>query len=190
MKTTMNLTLKTSLAVAVLAGGLAINSFAGPGSGEVDFGKFAPTGKGAKFVEVNVKGTLLSLAAKLVEEDEPEAAKLLRSVHLVRVNVVGLDDKNRDGLEKRIEEIRAHLDKSGWERIVAAQEQGSGDVGVYIKTRGDEAIVGLVVTVVDGNKKEAVFVNIVGDIRPDQIAAVGKALDIDPLKKAGESLKK
>jgi Domain of unknown function (DUF4252) len=63
-------------------------------------------------------------------------------------------------------------------------------VAVYVKTRGEEAIEGLVVTVLDGNKKEAVFVNLVGDIRPDQVAAVGKALNIDPLKKAGESLRK
>jgi len=186
----MNRTFKTTLVVALLAGGLTFSLSAAPSSGEVDFGKFALVGKDTKFVEVNVKGTLISLAAKLVEEDEPDVAKLLRSVKLVRVNVIGLDEKNGGDMEKRTQDIRTQLDKGGWERIVAAQEQGSGDVGVYVKMRGEEAIEGLVVIAVDGNKKEAVFVNIVGDIRPDQVAAVGKALDIDPLKKAGESLKK
>jgi hypothetical protein len=184
----MNPSLKLSV-VAMLAGGLALSTLAGPSPGEVDFSKFAPAGQGAKFIEINVKSTLISLAAKFVEEDEPETAQLLRAVRLVRVNVIGLNDQNRDGLLKQIQEVRAELDKAGWERIVAAQERNGEDVGIYVKTRGEEALEGFVVTVVDGRKKEAVLINVVGDIRPDQVAAVGKALSIDPLKQVGASLK-
>ena len=137
-----------------------------------------------------MKHSLISLAAKLVEQAEPEAAKLLRSVQLIRVNVVGLTDENRSDTEKRFREFRSQLDKQGWERIVTAQEGNGEDVGVYVKTRGDEALEGLAVTVLDAGKKEAVLINIVGDIKPEQVAAVGKALNIDALKKAGDSIKK
>ena len=58
------------------------------------------------------------------------------------------------------------------------------DVGVYIKTRGEEAVQGVVVTVIDGNK-EAVLVNIVGDIKPEKLAIIGERFNIEPLKKIG-----
>jgi len=71
---------------------------------------------------------------------------------------------------------------------VAVQKKGE-DVGVFLKTRGEETIEGLVVTVLDG-RKEAVLVNIVGDIKPEKIAVVGEKLNIDPLKKIGRELGK
>jgi hypothetical protein len=41
----------------------------------------------------------------------------------------------------------------------------------------------------DGNK-EAVFVNVVGDIKPDQLSMLGDRLHIDPLKKLGKPQEK
>jgi hypothetical protein len=35
--------------------------------------------------------------------------------------------------------------------------------------------------VIDSNEKNAVVVNLVGNIKPEQLAAVGKSLHIDPL---------
>jgi len=179
-----------SLAAAFLAGSLTLSSFAGPSGGEVDFGSFTPPGNDGTYVEINVGRTLISLAAKVVEGENPDVAKLLRSVHLVRVNVVGLSKENRSDTEKRVRDIRSHLDKEGWQRLVTAREKNGGDVGIHIKAQGEESFEGLVVTVLDAKKGEAVFINVVGDIRPDQLAAVGKALHIDLIKEAGESIKK
>ena len=39
-------------------------------------------------------------------------------------------------------------------------------------------------------KDGVVLVNIVGDIKPEQVAAIGEALNIKPLEKIGETLKK
>jgi hypothetical protein len=47
--------------------------------------------------------------------------------------------------------------------------------------RGEEAIEGLVVTVIS-DQKEVVLVNIVGDIKPEQIATLADRFDIEPLK--------
>ncbi len=156
--------------------------------GQVDFGKFAPPGSGGEFVEVNLSSSLISLAAKLVEKDEPEVARLLHSVQMVRVNVIGLNDDNRADLAKRAQKIRKELDSKGWERMVTAQKQDQ-DVGIFLKTEGKETVQGVVVMVMEGNR-QAVFVNVVGDIKPEQLAMIGDKFHLDPLKKAGKALKK
>src|SRR5438105_4625985 len=102
--------------------------------GYVDFGKFSPPASGGEFVEVHITSNLISMVARLAEKNEPEIAELLRGLHRVRVNVIGLDDGNRAEMEARVKKIRSDLDAQGWERIVTAQKKDE-DVGVYLKTR-------------------------------------------------------
>jgi len=175
------------LAVAVLAAGVSFNVLAGPPPGQVDFGKFSPPGDDGQFVEIQINSNLLSLAAQVVEKQQPETAKLLRSVQLVHVNVIGLTDENRAELTKRVRQIRYDLDARGWDHNVAVQRKDGQDVGIYTKTRGGEALAGIAITVIDA-KYRVVLINIVGDIRPDQVAALGEKLNIEPLKDIGAAL--
>ena len=185
----MKRAIRNTVALAVLSAFASVGICAeSPPAGYVDFGKFAPPTSGGEFVEVHIKSNLISMAARLVEKSEPDVAELIRGLQLIRVNVIGLDDENRAEMEKRIKKIRGELDAQGWERIVTAQKKDE-DVGVYLKTRGADAVEGLVITVIEGNR-EAVLINIVGDIKPDKIAVIGERLGIEPLKKAGEALKK
>jgi hypothetical protein len=139
-------------------------------------------------LEVNIKSNLIAMATRLAAKADPQVAQLLQGLQAVRVNVIGLDEANREDVHKRMDAIRKNLDSKGWERIVTAQNQ-KDDVGVYLKTRGDEAIAGLVVLVVEAGK-EAVLLNIVGDIKPDKIAEVGERLHIEPLKKVAAAIGK
>ncbi|MEO8426038.1 MAG: DUF4252 domain-containing protein [Verrucomicrobiota bacterium] len=176
-------------ALAVICAVITLNVHAENQSpGYVDFGKFSPSATGGEFVEVNVKSNLISMVARLTQKDEPEIAQLLRGLQQVRVNVIGLNDENRAEIENRLRTIRGELETQGWESIVTAQEKNQ-DVRIYLKIRGDEAVQGLVVTVLEG-KKEAVLINIVGDIKPEKLAEVGEQFNIDPLKKIGLKLKK
>jgi hypothetical protein len=177
-----------SLGAALLAAVLPLNLHAESPAGQVDFGKFYPPGAGGEFVEVNITSSLISLAMKLVEKEEPDVARLLGGLQLVRVNVIGLDEANRTDMEKRVEKIRKELDSKGWERIVTAQKEGQ-DVGVYLKSKDKDTVQGVVVMVIDGNH-QAVFVNVVGDIKPEQIALLGEKLHLDPLKKLGHEIEK
>jgi len=167
------------ITLALVVAGLCLSAHA-ESPGLVDFGKFTAPGKGGEFVEVNVRSNLLIFAAQLVEKEQPDAAKLLRSVQLVRVNVVGLTDENREELQKRIQKIRQELESRGWERNVNVQGKDGEDVGVYTQTSGGTALAGVAVTVVD--KEHVVLVNVVGDIKPEQIVALGESLNIKPLK--------
>lgn len=150
--------------------------------GYVDFGKLSPA-SGAEFVQVHITSNMISMAAGLAEKSQPEIAELLRGIKRVQVNVIGLTEENRADMEQRVKTIRNQLEAQGWEAAVTVQDRKE-DVGIYIKTHGDKAVQGLVVTVLDG-KKEAVLVNIVGDIRPEKLSAIGERFNIDPLKKIG-----
>lgn len=172
---------RSSLLVAAL--GVGAPAFTHASEGAVDFGVFAPA-PGCEYVEINVRAGLLKFAAKLASAHEPEAAELLRNIRHVRVNVVGLDQTNRDSAMERIAGIRADLDKRGWEKIVTVQESGDDgdDVAIFMKADGEDSIDGLVVTVIEKRGK-VVLVNIVGRIEAEQIAKLGEKLSVEPLRK-------
>jgi hypothetical protein len=177
-----------ALGTALLPLAIALNSSAQAlPPGQVDFGTFTAA-SGGEFVEVNVTSSLISLATKFLEKDQPDVAQVLKGLQLVHVNVIGLNDGNRTELETRVQGIRKDLEAKGWERIVKVQEKAQ-DVGVYLKTQNKDTVQGLVVVVIDGDK-EAVFVNVVGDIKPEQLSMLGEKLHIDPLKKIGEKIEK
>ena len=176
-------------ALAIICVAISLNVYAeNPAPGYVDFGKFSPSASGGEFVEVNVKSNLIAMVARLTKKEEPEVAELLSGLQLIRVNVIGLNEENRAEIQERVKTIRGELDAQGWESIVTAQQKNE-DVRIYLKIRGDEAVQGLVVTILEGNK-QAVLVNIVGDIKPEKLAEVGEQFNIDPLKKIGRGLKK
>lgn len=177
----------TFLATTAVALTLNVAAQAADASGAIDFGTFTPPAKGGEFVEVHIRSNLIGMAARLAEKAEPEVAQMLRGLKNIRVNVIGMDDGNRSELETKIKNIRTQLDGAGWERVVTAQKDGE-DVGVFLKMKGEEAVEGVVVTVIDGHK-EAVLVNVVGDLRPEKLVALGERFDIEPLKKLGPGLK-
>ncbi len=156
--------------------------------GQVDFGSFARSSSGGEFVDVQLKGPLLSLAAKLAGKDDPDVAQLVGSLTSVHVNVVSLGDDNRGDVRKRLTDLRGQLDTGGWEHVVNVDDKDS-HVNVYLKMRGTESVEGVVVMVEDGGK-EAVLVNVVGDVKPEQLEKLGDKLNIKPLKHAGKAIKK
>ncbi|MFZ9682758.1 MAG: DUF4252 domain-containing protein [Cephaloticoccus sp.] len=174
------LTLRSFLAAAVLVTAASLHA---KDAGAVDFGALVPA-KGREYVEVNLKPGILNFAATIVAMDEPEAAELLRNIRGVRVHVAGLDDTNREANLAHLNRIRADLVAAGWEQVVtvrAAKDEGDDDVAIFVKTSSDDAIDGLVVTVLS-HDGEAVLVNVVGNIRADQIAAIAEKLNIRPLR--------
>ncbi len=170
--------IRASAAIAAISLVTAVRA-ANVEPGEINLGKLSPV-PGAQFVEVNINSNLIAMVTTFAKKAEPEVAEILKGLKAIRVNVLGLNDDNRDDIQERITSLRAQLDKSGWDRIVTVMD-GADDVGVFMKTKGAEVVEGIVVTVLSG-QKEAVFVNIIGDIRPDKLATVGERFNIEPLK--------
>ena len=177
MKSFHSLLLASGLSLALAVAARAAET----DPGYIDIGQLMPSAKG-QFVEVNLSPALLRFAAKIAAHQEPEAAELMANLKRIRINVVGLDDSNRAGTIEKIESVRRNLETQGWTQMVTVREKDGGDnVDIHVKQRGDDAIDGLVVTVID-HKGEAVFVNIVGNISADQLSKIADKFDIEPLK--------
>ena len=155
--------------------------------GMVNFGKFTKPTNG-ELVEINLSGDTIAMALQVAGKGQPDLADALSGLHSIRVNVVGLDDQNREEVTARMKSVRDGLDAGGWQPIVKVQEKKE-DVGIYLKTRGKDVVEGVVVTVLEG-RKQAVFINVAGDIKMDKLAALGDKLNIGALKKAAEALMK
>ena len=177
MNSLRSLVIVTGLSVAAATALHAVE----PEAGYIDIGKLMPPAKG-EFVEVNLSPGMLKFVAKIAACHEPETAELIGNLKRIRVNVVGLDESNRSGNVEKIETVRRNLESQGWTQMVTVREKDDGDnVDIHVKQHGEDAIDGLVITVID-KRGEAVFVNIVGNIRADQIAKLADKLDIEPLK--------
>ena len=172
--------MKTIFCSILLCSSLLLNAQDRP-PGFFDFGSLPASPSGGEDVEVVIGSLVMNMVAGVIKKPEPEAADLLKSLRSIRVHVIEMKDDNRKEMLERIKSIRTDLDAKGWERVVSAKQKKE-DVAVYLKTKAEEAIEGLVVTVVDGDK-EAVLVNIVGSIKPEQIATIGDKLNLPPLKK-------
>ncbi len=136
-----------TLAVASLLFTASLRAADAP-PGLVSFGKFTKPTNG-ELVEINLTSDMIAMAMQLAGKGQPEFTEALNGLHSVSVNVVGLDDQNRDEVTSRMKSVRAQLDASGWQPVVKVQEKKE-DVGIYLKTRGSEAIEGVVITVLEG----------------------------------------
>lgn len=131
-------------------------------------------------VEVNIKGSLLRLAAEATVREDPELADMLRGLKLIRVFSYegdGWTDEQRQTFTGLARRIGGQLDDKGWDMVARVRDAGE-QVMVYIRDI-NEVVEGMVVMVVD--EEEAVFVNITGTIDPAQIGRIGSRFDIDAL---------
>jgi hypothetical protein len=187
MKKVLSLALPLLLATSAL-GPVAHAEDQPPGA--VDVTRFFPADLDGGRVSIDLQGALLTLAAQVAKQQEPEAADMLSGLKQVRVNVVDLKKNDAAALTKSIASGRKSLEDSGWSKIVSVDDGNKGDnVAIHVKTKGEESIEGLCITVI-GSDKEAVFVNLVGDFKPEKLAKLGAALDIPGLKKAAQAADK
>lgn len=177
----MKFSFRHLVAAAGLAASLSLAASAAEAeTGYVDIGELVPAAHG-EFVEVNLSPGLLKFASRIASKQDPDAAAIIANLKRVRVNVVTLDDGNRDGTVGQFEGIRRKLESQGWTPLISVREREGDNVAIHAKQKNDDVIEGLVVTVLS-KRSEAVFVNVVGTISADQIATIAEQLDIEPLR--------
>jgi len=123
---------------------------------------------------LSIGPALLRFAASHVDDD-PEVRDLLKSLEGVRIRIYEIDgDAGRVAL--RIDTMSRRLQDDGWEPVVLIREQ---DEATHMLLRVvDEQICGMTVLVSDG-ASEAVVINLLGAIKPEQFGNVMMALDTD-----------
>lgn len=185
MKTRKRCALCVSLSV-VLVLLLAAPALADPGdeykkmAGYVDFEELGLVNEFEPSIEVFLRGPLLKLAREAVKHDEPDLASALDNIKLIRVNVFDLDEidgfDTKDLLQKT-KTLATNLEKQGWEIAIRVRERHE-HIYVYLLPGKNEDIDGLVVMVIEDDD-QAVFVNIVGTIDPEQIGRIGHSIHIN-----------
>ena len=133
--------------------------------GYVDFSVLAES-YGEPRVMIDLGSSLLQLVGAM-KHDDPVAEEALRSLESVRIHVYNTAGDTAPA-EKRIEHVNEVLSAAAWEKIVRVREPGE-QVDIYVK-HSDERIEGVTVMALDG--EEAVFINILGSIAPEQLATV------------------
>lgn len=147
--------------------------------GYVDFGDFESLENGEMVAEVIIEEHLLRMVAKMAKNEDEELSDLLGGLKLVKVNVFEVTDENMSEIQAKIDRLNKDMKNSDWDRIVRFKDRDES-ANVYIKTEGEESIIGLVVAAFDKNG-EAAFVNIVGDINLETIGRLGDKFDVPGL---------
>jgi hypothetical protein len=132
------------------------------------------------FLFVSVKGVLLNLVAEASSLDDPDLADLLRKLKAVQVRGYKNDGVDLKAAHGRATAFTRDLEKKGWEPAVRVRDE---DERVELLMRSDGKVIAGLMIVVSNEKDETVFVNIVGDIDPSQIARLGRKFDIDELER-------
>jgi hypothetical protein len=170
--------LKLLLTLSFIALLLSTPSYA-IAKGQIDFADLS-SHYGEPKVEINLSASLIRIVGSFADSEDPEIGNILSKLESIKVRVYNLNGK----LEKAnstIDRVSSELKKKKWETLVTVNNNEENQkVRVFSKSTSS-VIDGVVVMVVSPEKEggEAVFINIVGQIDPEQIGKVANTLDID-----------
>jgi hypothetical protein len=127
-----------------------------------------------RVLSLSVGPALLGFAARHVDDD-PETQALLRSLDGVRIRIYEIDGDARR-VAARMGRMSDRLQQDGWEPVMLVRSEDE-QAHMLLKVVGEQ-VRGMTVLVCDGDS-EAVVINLMGDIRPEQFSDVMVALDVD-----------
>lgn len=127
-----------------------------------------------RVMSLSIGPALLRFVANHIDDD-PETRDLLRSLDGVRIRIYEIDgDAGR--VAARISSMSKNLQSDGWEPVVLVR-QANEETHMLVRLSG-QTISGMTVLVSDG-ATEAVVINLMGAIQPEQFGSVMVALEVD-----------
>ena len=141
--------------------------------GYVDFGDLSLT-YGEPKITINLGGTMLNFVGMMSSSESPETSEMISKLKGIRVQIYSIEE-NVEVARNQFGDTKKNLKSSGWEPIVQVNEDDE-QVLVYMKAV-DGNMEGMTVMVVD--EEEAVFVNIIGQLNPTELAQVMDKFDVN-----------
>ena len=141
--------------------------------GYVDFGELNSI-FGEPTVQISIGASLLSLVGSLSAEDDPETAELFKKLNGVRVNVFETESMAAGAVDL-VKDISGKLSSTGWESVVTVNSDDE-QVRVFMKIN-DQTVDGITVMAIE--QDEAVFINVIGNIKPSELERVMDNFDMD-----------
>ena len=155
--------------------------------GYVSFESLDAFAKEAK-IEVNLNHNMIKLISGFLKEEDPDLYDMMINLQLVRIQVFARTSRIEETFMALSRQTAEVLDDKDWERIVRVSEDDE-EIYVYVKPSEDyEWIQGVVVLAMEDD--EAVFVNIVGDIKPEDVSRIGTHFNVEELDSIRYELKK
>lgn len=114
-------------------------------------------------MHISLGPSIIALGRMFIHEEE-ELSGLVSSVRGINLHVYDVEE-NQDVLNNYLQDSTTVLIDAGWQVIVTSQEEDQ-NVAILVKLI-EEEIQGLVVLSVE--PREAVFVNIIGNIQPEDV---------------------
>lgn len=137
-------------------------------------------------LRVSLFGPILRLVAEATRQDEPGFSELLDKLRAIRADLYDVAPDRRADLRRRTTETARLLERRGWQTVVEVRSQ-EGDLS-YIQTRSDGATIsGLSVMFIEPDGS-AGFINIVGDVSPEELGRLGRTFHIEPLERMESEL--
>lgn len=140
--------------------------------GYVDFGSLGDI-FGEPTVQIAVGESLLNLVGSLSAKEDPEAAELFSRLNGVRVNVFENTEVSAEGFDF-VRDASSKLASLGWESVVTVNSEDE-QVRIFMKIAEDR-VQGITVMAVEPT--EAVFVNVIGDLNPEELEKVMDNFDV------------
>lgn len=130
-------------------------------------------------VEINLEGALLRLISAGARGADPEFSSMIAGLKAIKVQAIPVKELNEEALRSKIGRTVRWLEDHGWTSTMKVRDHGD-ETYMYLKET-DGKISGLTLLSLEPND-EAVVINIVGRIDPEQLGRLSQSLDLPDVK--------
>lgn len=149
--------------------------------GFVDFADLGVEAPGKLTLRVALHGPLLRMVAEATRGEEPGFAELIDKLQGIFAQIYEVPEGRREALERQVRDTTRLLERRGWQTVVEVHDPGGDTSYLQVRTSG-ERILGLAVVFMEPGGSTG-FINVVGDITPEEVGRIGRTFDIEALER-------
>ncbi len=153
--------------------------------GFVDFGVLGTGGQlgeeGQLTLRVSLYGAMLRMVAELSQSQEPGFADVVSKLQGIFASIYKVPATDQEQVFRLARETAGRLAARGWQTVVELHTQEGETSYIQVRTDG-ERIFGLAVMFFEPDDGTAGFINVVGDVSPEEIGRLGRTFHIQALE--------